>query len=196
MSLFIQMLLTALMAVTAENILFAGGIGISRVLRAARRPRTIAVYSLFITVFSLASILLGSILNPLLAANQLFVYVKPVVFAMCAAVVYFVAAAVLKFVFPRFYSAKGEILAPAAMNTVVLAMPFLQKSLKMSLTDATAFAIGTGIAFFLAAIILAHTISRFKNDDMPKAFAGLPAILIYVGILSLAFAGFSGGKLF
>lgn len=193
---FVQLLLTALAAVTVENILFSGGIGFSRVLRAARRPRTIGVYSLFVTGFSLVSMLLGSFLSPVFQANEALTWLRPALFALFAAAVYVAAAAALKFRAPGFYKKYGEILSPAAINTVVLSMPYVQKSFKLPPTQAAAFALGTGAAFFLAATVLAHTVPRFKNDDMPKAFSGLPAVLIYLGILSLAFAGFTGGKLF
>ena len=32
---------------------------------------------------------------------------------------------------------------------------------------------------------------RLDNPDVPKAFRGLPAILIYLGIIALALMGFS-----
>ena len=193
---FVQLLLTALMAVTAENIIFSGGIGFSRVLRAARKPRTLGMYSVFVTAFSLISALLGSLLSPVLLTNSVLSYLRPVVFALCAAAAYFLAAFLLKLFLPSFFRKYGEILSPAAINTVVISMPFVQKSFKLDLANAAAFAVGTGVAFFLAAMILARAITRYKNEDMPKAFDGIPAMLIYIGILSLAFAGITGGKIF
>lgn len=193
---FVQLLLTALMAVTAENILFSGGIGFSRVLRAARKPRTLGVYSVFIAAFSLISSVAGSLLSPVLASNDMLTYLRPVIFAVCTAAAYLLAAALLKFLLPLFFKKYREILSPAAINTVVLSMPYVQKSFKLDLANSAAFALGTGAAFFLAASVLAHAVIHYKNEDMPKAFNGLPAVLIYVGILSLALAGFTGGKLF
>ena len=43
MNMFMELCLAALLAVTAENVIFTGGIGFSRVLRAARKPKTIAL---------------------------------------------------------------------------------------------------------------------------------------------------------
>lgn len=196
MRTLMQMILTALAAVSVENVVFSGGIGFSRVLRAARRPRTIGVYALFVTAFSLVSAVLGSLLNPLLLSNGTLAWLRPALLALCAAAAYCAAAAVLKFALPALYCKYEELLAPAAINTVVLSMPYAQRSFQLPLLQAAAFAVGTGAAFFLAAVVLAHVAPRFRNDDMPKAFSGLPAVLIYMGILSLAFAGFTGGKLF
>lgn len=44
MNMFMELCLAALLAVTAENVIFTGGIGFSRVLRASQKPlRFIAV---------------------------------------------------------------------------------------------------------------------------------------------------------
>jgi electron transport complex protein RnfA len=197
MNTFTQMLLTALMAVTAENIIFAGGIGFSRVLRAARKPKTLGVYAIFVTFFSLVSILFGFLWNPILADNAALIILRPTIFALIVAAVYMVSAYTLKAFFPGFYKQHGQILSPAAINTVVLSMPYVLKDFKLDLPNAVGFALGTGAAFFLAALALAYTLDKYKNNtDMPKAFSGLPAVLIYVGILSMAFAGLTGGKLF
>ncbi len=196
MTEFVQMLLTALAAVTAENILFSGGIGFSRALRAARHPKTLRTYSIFIALFSLISISVSTALNPVIASSELLGYLRPVLYALCAAAAYLVAAFVTKTFFSGFYLRYSEILAPAAINTVVLAMPYAQKSFKLSMLDAVGFALGTGLSFFLAATVLAYAVVRCKNEDTPKAFSGIPALLIYIGILSLAFAGFTGAKLF
>ncbi len=194
---FMQMLLTALMAVSTENIIFAGGIGFSRVLRAARKPKTLGMYAGFVTLFSLISTVFGSLWNPILMDSSMMIILRPVIFALIVAAVYIVAAYTLKSFLPGFYKQYGQILSPAAINTVVLSMPYVLKSFKLDLPNALGFAVGTGVAFFLAATVLAYTLDKYKNNaDMPKAFMGLPAVLIYVGILSMAFAGFTGGKLF
>ena len=62
--------------------------------------------------------------------------------------------------------------------------------------EAAGFAIGTGVAFFLAALVLSEALARYRNEYMPKAFRGLPSVLIYVGILSMVFVGVTGGRLF
>lgn len=190
MNSFVQMLLTALLAVTAENIIFSGGIGFSRVLRAARKPKTLGIYALFVAFFSLISVLLSSLWSSLVAEGPALVIIRPAVFAGLVALVYVVSAYTAKSFFPNFYRKYGMLLSPAAMNTVVLSMPYIQKSFKLNVTDAAGFALGTGIAFFLAALALAYTLDKYRNQtEMPKAFSGLPAVLLYVGILSMAFAG-------
>ena len=47
-----------------------------------------------------------------------------------------------------------------------------------------------------AALISKGSAALDKNENIPEAFRGTPAMLIYVGLLSLAFAGFADSSLF
>ena len=191
------MALTALLALSAENLLFAGGAGFSRALRSAQRPGTAGRYALLVTWFSLVSALAGVWLDPVLSGfGGPQALLRPACFAAAAAVSYLVTAALLRGVARPLYRKVSGVLAPAAVNTVVLAMPYVRGSFSLGLSDAVGFALGTGAAFFLASVLLAHAEAKSRNPDMPAAFSGLPATLLYVGILSMAFAGFTGGRVF
>ena len=191
---FLRMLIVALLAITTENVLFVGGFGFSRMLRAARKPRTMAWYSVLVAFFSLVSILLSQVLSPLFVGVSSAPLIRPALYAASAAVVYVLAAFLLKTAAPRFYKKVGAILAPSAINCVVIAMPFIQRNFQYNVMQSIGFALGTGIAFLAASIVFALALKNHKNSDMPAAFSGLPAVLIYVGILSMAFVGLTGGS--
>lgn len=188
--MFARMLTAALLALTAENLLFAGGAGFSRALRAARRPSSAGIYALFVAVFSLGSGLAGHWLSPLFAGSRQIAY--PAVVAAVTAALYLAAAALLRKTADRFFEKYASMIAQAAVNTVVLAIPFVQQSLGFGLAGTVGYALGTGAAFFLAVLLLEQALRFSSNPDMPRAFSGLPGVLVYIGILSMAFAGFSG----
>ena len=81
-------------------------------------------------------------------------------------------------------------------NGLFFKNPVLIGALGLYPVVAAGFAIGTGVAFFLAALVLSEALARYRNEYMPKAFRGLPSVLIYVGILSMVFVGVTGGRLF
>ncbi len=184
------MLTAALLALTAENLLFSGGAGFSRALRAARRPSSAGFYALFVTVFSLGSGFAGRPLAPLFTGPRQLAY--PAVVAAATAVLYLAAAALLRRFAGGFFEKYASVLGQAAANTVVLAVPFVQQALGLGPAGTVGFALGTGAAFFLAVLLLEQALRICSNPDMPRAFAGLPGVLVYIGILSMAFAGFSG----
>lgn len=192
-----KMALTALLALGAENLLFAGGNGFSRALRSAQRPGSIGRYALLVTWFSLLSALAGAWIGPHVSASGAqAAFLRPMSFAAAAAAAYLLTAGVLRGFFPALYRRTAQLLAPAAVNTIVLAVPFVQGDFSMSLSGAAGYALGTGAAFYSASSVLAHAEPGCRNADMPESFRGLPATLLYVGILSMAFAAFAGGKVF
>ena len=196
MNTWMEVGFTALLAVTAENLIFTGGIGFSRVLRAARKPKTIGIYSLLVGGVSLVSALVACFLGPVLLSNSTLLFMRPAIYAFCAALAYILAAFLMKTFLPGIYDKVGAVLAPAAINCIVLSMPYMQRSFTLQPHEAVGFAIGTGVAFFLAALVLSEALERYRNENMPRAFRGLPSVLIYVGILSMVFVGITGGRLF
>ena len=195
--MFYSMMFAALLAVSVENMFLSAGMGFSRVLRAARSPRGIGPASLFVTFFSFCSSVEGYFLFPLLPAEgEKAAALRPAVLACAAAVTYMAAAFVLKSFFPGFYEKNSRTMQLSAINTAVLAIPYVQNSKGFGLAQSAGFALGSGLAFFIASALAAGGAPSCDNPDMPKAFRGLPASLIYVGILSMGFAGFTGGLAF
>ena len=191
-----QMMLYAVLAVTSENLIFTGGIGFSRVLRAARRPKTALAYSGLVCAFTLASAALGIWFGRTAPAGGWAAAARPVLFACGTAAVYLAAAFVWRTWWPKFYKKVEPFLSSSAINSVVLSMPFLRRVFFLGPWQMIGYALGTGAAFLFASAVLSQAMGRMRNPDMPQAFQGLPAVFLYVGILSLAFFGFTGGRLF
>jgi electron transport complex protein RnfA len=57
------------------------------------------------------------------------------------------------------------------------------------------FGLGTGVGFIIASYFLSIVYDRLFSEDVPESFRGYPLILIYIGILSMAFYGFLGHQL-
>jgi electron transport complex protein RnfA len=53
-------------------------------------------------------------------------------------------------------------------------------------------AIGSGVGFALAIIMMASLREKLKLADVPKALEGVGVAFIIAGMLALAFLGFSG----
>ena len=82
-------------------------------------------------------------------------------------------------------------------TSLVFAVPFINDSAAYSFADSIGSGLGAGIAFVLAAALISKGSAALdKNENIPEAFRGTPAMLVYVGLLSLAFAGFSDSSLF
>lgn len=193
MSVFLELAGYALLAVFAENLVLTGGIGSSRMLRAARKPKELLPYSALLCFFTLCTALVTSLLEPWLNRvdkDQLF---RPLVYTSCAAILYILAAVGLKLCLPKRFERYKAMLPTTSINCIVIAMPFLVSERQLDFGHIVALSLGAGVGFVLAVWLAAEGIKRINNASMARAFLGLPALFIYLGILSLAFLGFAGG---
>mgnify|MGYP000058614752 CR=1 FL=1 len=60
------------------------------------------------------------------------------------------------------------------------------------LHHALALAIGGGAGFTLAIVLMSGLRQELEFCDIPKAFQGIPIVLVVAGVLALAFLGFTG----
>ena len=59
-------------------------------------------------------------------------------------------------------------------------------------TQSVVYGLGTGIGWALAIVMLAAIRERLRYSDVPDGLKGLGVTFIVVGVMSLAFMGFSG----
>ena len=188
--------LYALLAPSAESMVFSGAGGFSRALRAARKPGLLWWNTLFVTFFCVCSVCAAQLLGPLASGLPRPMVARSVLFLCTDALLYLGAAAAVRKISPSLWKKAGGALSSGALNTLVLSMPFLQEALSMDFLSSLGYALGTGAAFWLASVLLHSALQICSHKDVPRAYRGLPAALIYAGLICLAFCGFSGGRFF
>ena len=106
----------------------------------------------------------------------------------------FVQAAdtIMRKITPGLYYKLGVYLALIVTNCIILAVPLSVANQNYSFLDALVFALGSGLGFALALIIMASIREKLEVADIPKPFQGLPISFIITGLIALAFIGFSG----
>lgn len=113
-----------------------------------------------------------------------------------AATVQFLEMFLAKFA-PKMYNTFGIYLPLITVNCVVLAVSLFFVNRDYSFVETAAFSFGSSLGWMLAIILLAgirQKISKFSN--LPKGLSGKAIAFIVLGILSLAFIGFSGLSIF
>jgi electron transport complex protein RnfA len=119
-------------------------------------------------------------------------FLKIVIFIGVIAAFVQAADTIMKKVAPALYYKLGIYLALIVTNCVILAVPLLNADENYSLFDSMAMAIGSGLGFSLALIIMASIREKLELADVPKSFQGLPISFVLTGLIALAFLGFSG----
>lgn len=196
MKMISDLLITALFTVFIQNLVLNSGLGISEAIRVSTKPGTFGKIAGMISGFSVVTSVICSALNSASNFANLPFAGKAAVYGGVLAAVYLLVALLLKLIFRASDKLLGT-LGIAALNTLVFAVPFINQSAAYSFADAIGSGIGAGIAFILAAALISKGSEALKNNEnIPEAFKGTPAMLIYVGLLSLAFAGFADSSLF
>ncbi len=175
--------LLCLTAIVMENAIFARGFGLSRAIAVAKRPRSVVGYGALLTLLTL----LGSVLCYLVTwlLPNLPWGLMPLVYLAAMTLLYLICLVLNSWVFHN--QTITHYLPVATFNCAVLGGIFLAVQAKYAFWQFVAFGLGTGIGFVLSTLLMVNGMRLLRNKQVPKAFAGLPLMLLFVGILSLAF---------
>ena len=191
-----DLLMTALYTVFIQNLVLSSGLGMSEAIRVSTRPGTFGKFAVMISGFSVITSAVCSLIDNVPAVENATYAVRAAIYGGVLAAVYLVQAVFMRFVLKADSKLLGT-LGIAALNTLVLAIPYINNSAAYSFAGSIGSGIGAGIAFVLAAALISQG-SRIlaENDEISEIFKGTPAMFLYVAMLSLAFAGFTDTNLF
>ncbi len=200
MQYLLNFLWAAIAAIFIENTIFTRALGTSRLLMVARSPKTMLKFGVMLTAVTTVSGFIAFFANQLLRPIPYKDYLEPLLNVLILTGVFALGCVLQRFLFPDAYRKMNEILLLAVFNCATLGAILLPAHNSMlnqavSFPSWLGFSFGTGIAFFLATVLVAEGIRKFKDSKIPRSFRGLPASLIYIGILSLAFYGLIGHEL-
>lgn len=111
--------------------------------------------------------------------------------AVIASTVQLLEMAVRKFS-PALFRALGIFLPLITTNCAILAVALFQTSRGYGLLQSLVFALGAGVGFTLALVLMAGLRERLALNQTPDLVKGAALTLLLAGILSLCFMGFSG----
>lgn len=113
-----------------------------------------------------------------------------------AATVQFLEIFVEKYL-PDLYNSFGIFLPLITVNCIVLAVSQFFVIREYTFAQTATFSFASGLGWWLAIVLLAGVRQRlFINSDVPRGLVGKGIVFIILGILSLAFFGFTGLKFF
>ncbi len=115
--------------------------------------------------------------------------------AVVAAITQIVEMVVEKFA-PTLYSQLGIFLPLIAVNCAILGGSlFMQERDFVNVGEATVYALGSGIGWFLAIVTLAAIREKMEYSNVPAALKGLGITFITVGLMAISFMTFMGIQL-
>ena len=97
---------------------------------------------------------------------------------------------------PSLYGALGIFLPLIAVNCSILGGAlFMQERQYSTITEATVFALGSGVGWFLAIVAIAAIREKIRYSNLPAPLRGLGITFIITGLMGIAFMSFMGIQL-
>lgn len=143
------------------------------------------------SVITMSSMLAWVIYNFVLLPFHL-VFLKTVVFVLLVASFVQLLEMIIKKQAPALYNMWGIYLVLIATNCIVLAVPVINAESNYNFGQSVVNALGSGVGFSLAIIMMASIREKLVDANVPKALQGSGIAFISAGMLALAFLGFSG----
>ncbi|SCG84584.1 Na+-transporting NADH:ubiquinone oxidoreductase subunit E [Proteiniborus sp. DW1] len=119
-------------------------------------------------------------------------YLRFIVFIITIAAFVQLVEMVVERYLPNLYYALGIFLPLITVNCAILGVSLFMVIREYTLMQSIGFSLGSGIGWTLAIVALAGIKQRLKRASVPKGLEGPGITIIVIGLMALAFIGFSG----
>jgi Na+-transporting NADH:ubiquinone oxidoreductase subunit E len=191
-----------------ENMIFAYFLGMCSYLAVSKKVSTatgLGIAVIFVLVITLP---VNYLLEKYVLVEGALVWLSPtfaevdlsflsfiMFIAVIASIVQLVEMVVEKFA-PVLYNQLGIFLPLIAVNCAILGGSlFMQQKAFLNIGEATVYAFGSGVGWFLAIVGIAAIREKIEYSNVPAPLRGLGITFIVTGLMGLAFMGFMGIKL-
>lgn len=195
-------------SIFVDNMIFAYFLGMCSYLAVSKNVKTAfglglsVVFVMLITVplnYLMNRYLLGagalSWLSPALADVDLS-FLTLIMFIATIACIVQLLEMVIEKVSPSLYASLGIFLPLIAVNCAILGGSlFMQQREYTSLAEASVFALGSGLGWWLAIVGIAAIREKLKYSHIPAPLKGLGIAFIVTGLMGISFMCFLGIKL-
>ena len=197
-----EYLLIIISAIFVNNILLSQFLGICPFLGVSNKLSTATGMSGAVCFVITLATIVTYLINKYLLLPFGLEFLQTIAFILVIAALVQIVEIVLKKISPSLYQALGIFLPLITTNCAVLgvAITVVTKEFSyggaeahlLNLGEATVYALATSVGYGIAMILFAGLREHLAGNQVPQAFKGLPIALITVGIMAMAFLGFSG----
>lgn len=119
-------------------------------------------------------------------------YLRLISFIVVIASVVQIVEMVIRKVSPGLFRDLGIFLPLITTNCSILGLAIFQTLREYALVQSLFFAVGAGLGFTLALVLMASIRMELDLADVPSVVKGTALVFLVAGVLSLAFMGFAG----
>lgn len=184
----------ALTAIFLENVVLTRILGVGRITFNGSLKNRL-VHGVSLTVVTTLSSMLCYAINFYLYDFKVLNTYRAFLYLVCVCVVYAVLYLLWGYFMRNRLPEVLRLMPLSAFNCAVLGALILSVTTQHSFAGTVGFAVGTGVGYTLALFLIETGQTRLELIRLPRAFRGMPIMLLYIGIVSLSIYGLIGHQL-
>ena len=191
-SLVTSMLLIFISAAFTDNILLARFLGMCSCLGVSKKVDTsmgLGGAVIFVTASTAA---LNYLIYRYLLVPLGLEYLRLITFIIVIAAFVQLVEMIVERFSPALYNALGIFLPLITVNCAILGISLFMLNRPYGFWQTFAFGLGGGFGWFIAISLVGGIREKINEAALPRGLAGPGITLVIIGIMSLAFVGFSG----
>ena len=192
MNFFVSLVLIFTSAAFTDNILLARFLGMCSCLAISRKVDTSIGLGSAVIFVTASTAALNFLLYKYILVPLGIDYLRLMTFIVIIAAFVQLLEMIIERFSEKLYYALGIFLPLITVNCAILGISLFMLNKPYSFWQTFAFGAGGGFGWFLAITLIGGIREKIKESEIPKGLEGPAITLIIIGIMSLAFVGFSG----
>ena len=189
---FLSVFLIFVSAAFTDNILLARFLGMCSVLGVSNRVDTSLGLGAAVTFVTTVTAALNYGIYYYLLVPLNLEYLRLITFIVLIAAAVQLIEMIMERVSERLYFALGIFLPLITVNCAILGISLFMLNKPYGFLQTLAFGAGGGFGWFLVITLISGIREKIDETKLPAGLAGPGITLIIIGIMALAFVGFSG----
>ncbi|MBP5231309.1 MAG: RnfABCDGE type electron transport complex subunit A [Clostridia bacterium] len=175
-----------------DNVVLSRFLGLCPFLGVSRKTSTAAGMGMAVVAVITVSSAITYVINKFVLLTLNLVFMRTIVFILIIAGLVQTVEIILKKKLPSLYKALGVYLPLITTNCAVLGVAIDSAQKQYDFFRTMVFSVGTAVGFLVSIVLMAGIRERIEHNRIPKAFQGMPIVLITAGLMAIAFFGFKG----
>ena len=187
-----ELLMIAIGSAIVNNVVLSQFLGLCPFLGVSKKINTAAGMGGAVIFVLTISSLITSLIDKFVLVATGTEYLQTIVFILVIAALVQLVEMFMKKVLPPLYQALGVYLPLITTNCAVLGVAITNVQENYSILEGVVNGFATAVGFTIAIVLMAGLREKMEYNDVPKAFQGMPIVLLTAMLMSIAFTGFAG----
>lgn len=192
MEIFSRIVAAAMLSVFVQNAIFDRAFGSNVAIYASRKNSTVIGFTIGITAMTTIASTISFFVDQALLPTEFGWLFMPLIYVAIISALYLAGLLLMWRVFPKLFKRIKKYVHLTIFNCTVIGALFLNSNFGSDIWSYIGYGFGTGIGFFLACFLLNIAHEKLDSEKIPKVFRGYPIMLVYIGVISLAFYALAG----